>query len=86
MPASLKILTASFASGEVYFSNITNENKLYRLLSSINLEKYINNFLINDYTSPELLFIQMLTRQPLNEEIQAKTPKKRKNHLFNNYT
>ena len=54
---------------KVYLSNSTNENKLFRLLSSISLEKYINNFLINDYTSPELLFIQMLTRQPLNEEI-----------------
>ena len=54
---------------KVYFSNITNENKLYRLLSSINLEKYINNFLINDYTSPELLFIQMISKQPLTEDI-----------------
>ena len=54
---------------KVYFPSIINENKLYRLLSSINLEQYINNFIINDYTSPELLFIQMLSRQPLTEEI-----------------
>ena len=54
---------------KVYFPSITNENKLYRLLSSINLEQYINNFIINDYTSPELLFIQMLSRQPLTDDI-----------------
>ena len=54
---------------KVYFPSITNENKLYRLLSSINLEQYINNFLINDYTSPELLYIQMLSRQPLTDDI-----------------
>ena len=54
---------------KVYFPSIINENKLYRLLSSINLEQYINNFIINDYTSPELLYIQMLSRQPLTEEI-----------------
>ena len=54
---------------KVYFPSIINENKLYRLLSSINLEQYINNFIINDYTSPELLFIQMLSRQPLTDEI-----------------
>jgi hypothetical protein len=53
----------------VYFSNNLNENKLYRLLSSINLEHYLNNFLINDYTSPELLYIQMISRQPLTENI-----------------
>ena len=53
----------------VYFSNNLNENKLYRLLSSINLEHYLNNFLINDYTSPELLYIQMVSRQPLTENI-----------------
>ena len=53
----------------VYFSNNLNENKLYRLLSSINLEHYLNNFLINDYTSPELLYIQMVSRQPLTDNI-----------------
>ena len=53
----------------VYYSNNLNENKLYRLLSSINLEQYLNNFLINDYTSPELLFIQMISKQPLTEDI-----------------
>ncbi len=54
---------------KVYLSNSTNENKLFRLLSSISLEKYINNFLINDYTSPELLFIQMKSRQPITDDI-----------------
>ena len=53
----------------VYFSNNINENKLYRLLSSINLEQYLNNFLINDYTSPELIYIQMISRQPLTDKI-----------------
>ena len=54
---------------KVYFQNERNENCLFKLLSSINLEKYFNNFKINDYTSPELLYVQMKSRQPLNDDI-----------------
>ena len=54
---------------KVYFINERNENSLFKLLSSINLEYYFNNFKINDYSSPELLFVQMKTRQPLTDEI-----------------
>lgn len=54
---------------KVYNINERNENCLFKLLSSINLEKYFNNFKINDYNSPELLYVQMKSRQPLNDDI-----------------
>ena len=54
---------------KVYFQNDRNYNCLYRLLSSISLESYINNFINNGYTSPELLFVQMQSKQPFNDEI-----------------
>ena len=57
---------------KVYFENERNKNCLYRLLSSINLEYYLKNFINNGYSSPELLFIQMQSKQPLTEEILFK--------------
>ena len=57
---------------KVYFENERNKNCLYRLLSSINLEYYLKNFIDNGYSSPELLFIQMQSKQPLTEEILFK--------------
>ena len=54
---------------KVYYTNERNESSLFKLLSSINLEQYYNNFKINDYTSPELLFVQMKSRQPLTDDI-----------------
>ena len=44
-------------------------NSLYKFLSSINLEKYYNNFIDNGYYNAELLFIQINSKQPLDEEI-----------------
>jgi hypothetical protein len=44
-------------------------NSLYNFLSSINLEKYYNNFIDNGYYNAELLFIQINSKQPLDEEI-----------------
>ena len=54
---------------KVYFQNERNKNCLYRFLSSINLECYLNNFIDNGYTSPELLFVQMQSKQPINDNI-----------------
>ena len=44
-------------------------NSLYKFLSSINLEKYYNNFIDNGYYNAELLFIHINSKQPLDEEI-----------------
>ena len=57
---------------KVYFENERNKNCLYRLLSSINLEYYLKNFIDNGYSSPESLFIQMQSKQPLTEDILFK--------------
>ena len=46
-----------------------NINKLFQWLIKINLEEYLDNFLINGYYSIELLLIQMLSKNPLNDEI-----------------
>lgn len=46
---------------------IPRNNTLFNFLSSINLEKYENTFIENGFFSSELLFTQMLTRQPINE-------------------
>ena len=42
---------------------------LYKFLASINLEEYVNNFILNGYLSPQLMFMQMVTRQPINDKI-----------------
>ena len=45
---------------------------MYKWLSSIKCEKYVNKFIDNGYYNPELLFMQMGSKQPLNEEILSK--------------
>ena len=44
-------------------------NSLYKFLSSINLEKYYKNFIDNGYYNAELLFIQINSKQPIDEKI-----------------
>ena len=43
--------------------------KLYELLGNINLEEYLKNFLNNGYFSIDLLFVQLLSNNPLNDKI-----------------
>ena len=45
-----------------------NINKLLQWLIKINVEEYLDNFLINGYYSIELLLIQMLSKNPLNDD------------------
>lgn len=47
-------------------------NSLFKFLASINLEQYEKNFIDNGYYTSELLFSQMLTRQPINEDMLKK--------------
>jgi hypothetical protein len=42
---------------------------IYKFLASINLEEYVNNFILNGYLSPQLMFMQMVTRQPITDNI-----------------
>ena len=44
------------------------KNSLFKFLAHNNLEQYENNFIDNGYFTSELLFTQMLTRQPITEE------------------
>ena len=46
-----------------------NANKLYEWLKSIRLEQYLKNFLANGYCSIDILFFQLLSNQPLTDEI-----------------
>ena len=46
-----------------------NINKLLQWFIKINLEEYLDNFLINGYYSIELLLIQMLSKNPLDDDI-----------------
>ena len=46
-----------------------NINKLYEWLKNIRLEQYLKNFLANGYCSIDILFFQMLSNQPLTDEI-----------------
>ena len=68
--------------------NKINNNSLFKFLNSINLKQYEKNFRDNGYYTAELLFTQMLTRQPLNEEELKKELKiEKKGHilfLYNN--
>ena len=68
-------------------SEISN-NSLFKFLASINLEQYEKNFIDNGYYTSELLFSQMLTRQPINEDMLRKDFKiNKKGHrlfLYNN--
>lgn len=47
-------------------------NSLYKFLHRINCEKYINDFIDAGYYNSELLYLQMVSRQPLNEDILIK--------------
>ena len=53
----------------IYLSSDRNSTLLMKMLSSIKMEKFISNFLDNGYTSPDLLYALMLTRQPITKEI-----------------
>ncbi len=46
-----------------------NVNKLYEWLKNIRLEQYLKNFLANGYCSIDILFFQLLSNQPLTDEI-----------------
>ena len=46
-----------------------NANKLCEWLKNIRLEQYLNNFLVNGYCSIDILFLQLLSNQPLTDEI-----------------
>jgi ankyrin repeat protein len=62
-------------------------NSLYKFLSSINLEKYYKKFIDNGYYNVELLFIQINSKQPLDEEIlinDIKLNKSDSENLINN--
>ena len=62
----------SLEKGKIYKKmdeSNTKNNSLFKFLVSIELEKYKQNFIDNGIYSCELLFTQMLTRQPINENI-----------------
>ena len=66
------IFPFSLEKGKIYeaMDDSTNKNNsLFKFLASINLDQYIQNFIDNGIYSCELLFTQMLTRQPINERI-----------------
>ena len=56
----------------IIYSNKNGENEnssLYKFLSSINLEEYIKTFKDNGYYNAELLYIQMVSKYPMTEDI-----------------
>ena len=56
----------------IIYSNTIEENKnnsLYKFLASIDLEGYIHLFYDKGYYNAELLYIQMITKNPITEEI-----------------
>ena len=44
-------------------------DSLFKFLSSIGCEKYVNNFRRNGYYNSELLFSQMLTRESITKQM-----------------
>ena len=54
---------------KIYFFNERNNNFLYRFLSSMYLENYLNNFLMNGFSSPELMFLIMNSKNVINESV-----------------
>lgn len=42
---------------------------IYKFFANINLEEYVNNFISNGYLSPQLMFMQMVTRHPITDKI-----------------
>ena len=54
----------------IYFNkNEENNMSLYNFLTSINLEEYIETFIHNGYNNAELLYIQMVSKNPITEDI-----------------
>ena len=47
-------------------------SSLYKFLCLINCEKFIHKFIENGYYNVELLFMQMASKQPLNEDLLVK--------------
>ena len=57
---------------DVIYSNKIPEEKngsIYNFLLKLNLEEYFSNFIDNGFNSVELLYIQMVSKNPINEEI-----------------
>jgi len=56
---------------DIIYSNKIDENKnsLYKFFSSINLEEYIRLFKENGYYNAELLYVQMISKNPITEDI-----------------
>ena len=57
---------------DILYSNTIEDNKnnsLYKFLASINLEEYIQFFYDRGYYNAELLYIQMLSQNPITEDI-----------------
>ena len=54
---------------KIYFFNERNNNFLYRFLSSMYLENYLNNFLMNGFSSPEFMFLVMNSKNVINESV-----------------
>ena len=56
---------------DIIYSNKIDENRnsLYKFLTSINLEEYIRLFKENGYYNAELLYVQMVSKNPITEEI-----------------
>lgn len=64
-----KLFPFSIDKEKVYMKTNRNQNALYRMLSSIKLEFYLDNFINTGYISSDLMYLQMLTRQPITEAI-----------------
>ena len=57
---------------EKIYSNKIEEkenNSLYEFLSSINLDEYVKTFIEKGYYNAELLYIQMISKHPITEDI-----------------
>ena len=57
---------------DIIYNNLIEENKnnsLYKFLASINLEDYINIFYEKGYYNAELLYIQMVSKNPITEDM-----------------
>ena len=56
----------------IIYANKQNEkmkDTFYKFLAMISLEEYLNNFVSNGYYCVELMLCQMLTRQPITDEM-----------------
>lgn len=64
-----KLFNFPLEKEKIYMKSTRNQNNLYRMLSNIKLENLLTNFIDGGYISPDLLYIQMLTRQPITEGV-----------------